>query len=149
MHRINSDYGLNLRTRLLVVELHCEQCIQAISETRQRHTGTKSNINQGLTNIYMTLQIHSCLSLVRVKTSCAKWAESSESVFKKLQSTECTSEVPKLFYPPYTFPKLCRFFCTDLSFLTPTLQNKTLPIEDTTDCLSTMACVCRVMLETP
>ncbi|XP_009998927.1 PREDICTED: protein FAM49B-like [Chaetura pelagica] len=28
-------------------------------------------------------------------------------------------------------------------------QNKTLPIEDTTDCLSTMACVCRVMLETP
>ncbi|XP_016102946.1 protein FAM49A-like [Sinocyclocheilus grahami] len=29
------------------------------------------------------------------------------------------------------------------------LQNKTLPIEDTTDCLSTMACVCRVMLETP
>ncbi|KAG9279750.1 protein FAM49A-like isoform X2 [Astyanax mexicanus] len=27
--------------------------------------------------------------------------------------------------------------------------NKTLPIEDTTDCLSTMACVCRVMLETP
>ena len=31
----------------------------------------------------------------------------------------------------------------------PILQNKTLPIEDTTDCLSTMACVCRVMLETP
>ncbi|TWW65380.1 Protein FAM49A [Takifugu flavidus] len=28
-------------------------------------------------------------------------------------------------------------------------ENKTLPIEDTTDCLSTMACVCRVMLETP
>ncbi|MEE6484362.1 hypothetical protein FKM82_013849 [Ascaphus truei] len=28
-------------------------------------------------------------------------------------------------------------------------QNKSLPIEDTTDCLSTMACVCRVMLETP
>lgn len=31
----------------------------------------------------------------------------------------------------------------------PFFQNKTLPIEDTTDCLSTMACVCRVMLETP
>ncbi|CAH2222174.1 Hypothetical predicted protein [Pelobates cultripes] len=29
------------------------------------------------------------------------------------------------------------------------LKNKSLPIEDTTDCLSTMACVCRVMLETP
>ncbi|MEE6484361.1 hypothetical protein FKM82_013849 [Ascaphus truei] len=28
-------------------------------------------------------------------------------------------------------------------------ENKSLPIEDTTDCLSTMACVCRVMLETP
>ncbi|PIO37275.1 hypothetical protein AB205_0023460 [Aquarana catesbeiana] len=28
-------------------------------------------------------------------------------------------------------------------------QNKSLPIEDTTDCLSTMACVCRVMLENP
>lgn len=35
-----------------------------------------------------------------------------------------------------------------ISLLLP-LQNKTLPIEDTTDCLSTMACVCRVMLETP
>lgn len=29
------------------------------------------------------------------------------------------------------------------------LQNKNLPIENTTDCLSTMASVCRVMLETP
>lgn len=28
-------------------------------------------------------------------------------------------------------------------------QNKTLPIENTTDCLSTMASVCKVMLETP
>lgn len=33
-----------------------------------------------------------------------------------------------------------------ISFL---LQNKNLPIENTTDCLSTMASVCRVMLETP
>lgn len=29
------------------------------------------------------------------------------------------------------------------------LQNKNLPIENTTDCLSTMATVCKVMLETP
>lgn len=29
------------------------------------------------------------------------------------------------------------------------LQNKTLPLENTTDCLSTMASVCKVMLETP
>ncbi|PKU31118.1 protein fam49b isoform x1 [Limosa lapponica baueri] len=29
------------------------------------------------------------------------------------------------------------------------LKNKNLPIENTTDCLSTMASVCRVMLETP
>lgn len=28
-------------------------------------------------------------------------------------------------------------------------QNKNLPIENTTDCLSTMATVCKVMLETP
>uniref|UniRef100_V9KY08 Protein FAM49A-like protein n=1 Tax=Callorhinchus milii TaxID=7868 RepID=V9KY08_CALMI len=28
-------------------------------------------------------------------------------------------------------------------------ENKTLPIEDTTDCLSTMACVCKIMLDTP
>ncbi|KAG8537444.1 hypothetical protein GDO81_024518 [Engystomops pustulosus] len=28
-------------------------------------------------------------------------------------------------------------------------ENKNLPIENTTDCLSTMASVCRVMLETP
>ena len=30
-----------------------------------------------------------------------------------------------------------------------TFKNKTLPIENTTDCLSTMASVCKVMLETP
>lgn len=30
-----------------------------------------------------------------------------------------------------------------------TRQNKNLPIENTTDCLSTMATVCKVMLETP
>uniref|UniRef100_A0A8C5SD79 CYFIP related Rac1 interactor A n=13 Tax=Serpentes TaxID=8570 RepID=A0A8C5SD79_LATLA len=29
------------------------------------------------------------------------------------------------------------------------VENKTLPIENTTDCLSTMASVCKVMLETP
>ena len=29
------------------------------------------------------------------------------------------------------------------------VQNKTLPLENTTDCLSTMASVCKVMLETP
>lgn len=29
------------------------------------------------------------------------------------------------------------------------LQHKNLPIENTTDCLSTMAMVCKVMLETP
>jgi uncharacterized membrane protein len=29
------------------------------------------------------------------------------------------------------------------------LQNKTLPLENTTDVLSTMASVCKVMLETP
>jgi len=28
-------------------------------------------------------------------------------------------------------------------------QNPDVPIENTTDCLSTMACVCKVMLETP
>lgn len=42
----------------------------------------------------------------------------------------------------------CRPYAERLFFV-PVLQNKTLPIEDTTDCLSTMACVCRVMLETP
>lgn len=43
--------------------------------------------------------------------------------------------------------------CTILSisshFLSAFLQNKNLPIENTTDCLSTMATVCKVMLETP
>ena len=29
------------------------------------------------------------------------------------------------------------------------LQNKDLPIENTTDCLSTMASICRVMIENP
>ncbi|KFQ31308.1 Protein FAM49A, partial [Merops nubicus] len=36
-----------------------------------------------------------------------------------------------------------------LSNATTKFVSETLPIEDTTDCLSTMACVCRVMLETP
>lgn len=36
----------------------------------------------------------------------------------------------------------------NIAFFLP-FQNKTLPIENTTDCLSTMASVCKVMLETP
>lgn len=40
--------------------------------------------------------------------------------------------------------------CTHLLiFVSLLLQNKNLPIENTTDCLSTMATVCKVMLETP
>lgn len=36
-----------------------------------------------------------------------------------------------------------------LSIFVLSSQNKNLPIENTTDCLSTMATVCKVMLETP
>lgn len=41
---------------------------------------------------------------------------------------------------PLRSPRLIVVFCS---------QNKNLPIENTTDCLSTMATVCKVMLETP
>uniref|UniRef100_A0A3Q3C0U1 Family with sequence similarity 49 member A n=1 Tax=Haplochromis burtoni TaxID=8153 RepID=A0A3Q3C0U1_HAPBU len=44
----------------------------------------------------------------------------------------------KLFYPSAFVMITCDF-----------VQNKTLPLENTTDCLSTMASVCKVMLETP
>lgn len=48
-----------------------------IHVTRQRHTTAKSNINQGLTNHYMTLLIPTILftlltAVVNVKTPCAK-----------------------------------------------------------------------------
>uniref|UniRef100_A0A8C3DF70 CYFIP related Rac1 interactor A n=1 Tax=Corvus moneduloides TaxID=1196302 RepID=A0A8C3DF70_CORMO len=48
-----------------------------------------------------------------------------------------------LFYAEAT-----QYSLLNTDFFLP-FQNKTLPIENTTDCLSTMASVCKVMLETP
>uniref|UniRef100_A0A8C9Q2F3 CYRIA/CYRIB Rac1 binding domain-containing protein n=1 Tax=Spermophilus dauricus TaxID=99837 RepID=A0A8C9Q2F3_SPEDA len=50
-----------------------------------------------------------------------------------------------LFYAEAT-PMLKTFSDATTKFVS---ENKNLPIENTTDCLSTMASVCRVMLETP
>uniref|UniRef100_A0AAY4F116 CYRIA/CYRIB Rac1 binding domain-containing protein n=1 Tax=Denticeps clupeoides TaxID=299321 RepID=A0AAY4F116_9TELE len=50
-----------------------------------------------------------------------------------------------LFYAEAT-PMLKTLSNATTSFVT---ENKTLPLENTTDCLSTMASVCKVMLETP
>ncbi|CAI9589423.1 unnamed protein product [Staurois parvus] len=50
-----------------------------------------------------------------------------------------------LFYAEAT-PMLKTLSNATTSFVS---DNKTLPIENTTDCLSTMASVCKVMLETP
>lgn len=46
-------------------------------------------------------------------------------------------------------PKLSSVALSSVNVLFCPLQNKTLPLENTTDCLSTMASVCKVMLETP
>lgn len=46
-------------------------------------------------------------------------------------------------------PKLSSVTLGSVNVLLCPLQNKTLPLENTTDCLSTMASVCKVMLETP
>uniref|UniRef100_A0A3B3SNA8 Family with sequence similarity 49 member A n=2 Tax=Paramormyrops kingsleyae TaxID=1676925 RepID=A0A3B3SNA8_9TELE len=50
-----------------------------------------------------------------------------------------------LFYAEAT-PMLKTLSTATTNFVT---ENKTLPLENTTDCLSTMASVCKVMLETP
>ena len=50
-----------------------------------------------------------------------------------------------LFYAEAT-PMLKTLSDATMKFVS---ENKNLPIENTTDCLSTMASVCRVMLETP
>lgn len=57
-------------------------------------------------------------------------------------TTNFVMEVKHLFSPS-------SHFLSSRSHSRRPLQNKSLPLEKTTDCLSTMANVCRIMLETP
>ncbi|CAM2112224.1 unnamed protein product [Caretta caretta] len=78
--------------------------------------------------------------------------------FLDFEKKTLQSLLESLTCPPYTPTQhlereqaLAKEFAEILHFTLrfDELKNKTLPIENTTDCLSTMASVCKVMLETP
>ncbi|GLD75038.1 protein FAM49A-like protein [Lates japonicus] len=89
------------------------------------------------------------LEAVLQKARLTAYATQDSHVTDKLEAeNEVNNEMPNrmsLFYAEAT-PMLKTLSNATTKFVS---ENKTLPIEDTTDCLSTMACVCRVMLETP
>ncbi|RXN06341.1 FAM49A isoform X1 [Labeo rohita] len=90
-----------------------------------------------------------CPLVIRLKKFYAFSLKLEQALQSLLESLTC---------PPYTPTQhlereqaLAKQFAEILHFTLrfDELKNKTLPLENTTDCLSTMASVCKVMLETP
>lgn len=72
----------------------------------------------------------------------------SDSTTKFVSEVRLTGTCCFLFIYLFIFEQLL-VGVLSLTFIFVSLQHKNLPIENTTDCLSTMAMVCKVMLETP